>query len=338
MKLLRKSIALSLVIALVLSCVCIVQADTVNSKKLAYLREDVTVEYDREILTFKDEQNATVYPLTFNGSTYLPVRAISGLMGEPIEWVSSAHTVFIGKTLSRPMKYLISPEESPYIHTADSKASGKMSTITVIEQKNVLIMYDFEQLTFKDEKGNTVYPINYNGSNYLPLRAIADLMGEDIVWDSVTKTVYIGAMEPEEEEEETPAVREETMALLTLCDKEAEIYNRATSKIATIATWTPEDALLMAAEISSDLTEAEACTLEAKELMKTETFTPEEFNACEKLYEFIEITEHYILVMENIAYMAANGEDYSMFAETFLTFALESERTMNAALEAISCL
>ena len=77
---------------------------------------------------------------------------------------------------------------------------------------------------------------------------------------------------------------------------------------------------------------------EAKKLLKTETFTDEEKEACQKLCDFIEITEYYILVMENIAYMAADKQDYSIMAENFLNFALESEKAMDSAREAIECL
>ena len=94
----------------------------------------------------------------------------------------------------------------------------------------------------------------------------------------------------------------------------------------------------MAASISDDLRTAASNKSEAKKLLRTETFTEEEHAACERLCEFIEITEYYILVMENIAYMAADKQDYSVMAETFLNFALESDKAMDAAREAIECL
>jgi len=329
--------------------------------KSAYLREDVKVEYNRELLAFKDEKGNPVYPITYKDSTYLPIRAISGLMGEPIEWMSRAKTVYIGKTLTRPMKTIINNHDSPYVEfihpdliekgqngnsgaavTEDGNVivlpgSGPRTVIAVREMKNIYVMYDFNALTFKNEKGEIIYPVNYNGNNYLPLRAIAELMNEDIAWDPKTNTVYIGSMVAIKEEVKKP-VREETVAIQELFNKEAEVYNTATGYIAGIAGWTNEDAPKMAASISEALLVAEALSNEAEELRKTETFTEEEEAAAQKLYEFIAVTEYYILVMENIAYLEVAGEDYSMLAETFLDFALASDKAMENAMEAIQAL
>lgn len=341
---LKKLTASATVISIVLSSAAsyaipsnVSAANYTDTRRAAYLREDVTVELDREKLSFADENGRAVYPLTYNGSTYLPIRAVSGLMGEPIEWNNEAKTVYIGKTLSMPVKYLLDPAESPYVKVTADGAGGEMSNIVVREQRSIYIMYDFEKLEFRNESGTVIYPINYNGSNYLPLRAIAELMGEDIVWDGKTKTVYIGSMTPVEETDE-PEMRDETFSIIELYDREAELYNLATAKIAAISSWTDDEARLMAASISDDLRTAASNKSEAKKLLRTETFTEEEHAACERLCEFIEITEYYILVMENIAYMAADKQDYSVMAETFLNFALESDKAMDAAREAIECL
>ena len=162
-------------------------------------------------------------------------------------------------------------------------------------------------------------------------------MGEEIVWDNKTKTVYIGSMTPVEETDE-PEMRDETFSIIELYDREAELYNLATAKIVEISKWTDDQAPVMASSISEDLRTATLNNYEAKKLLKTETFTDEEKEACQKLCDFIEITEYYILVMENIAYMAADKQDYSIMAETFLNFALESEKAMDSAREAIECL
>lgn len=364
MKKIRKTIVLILAMAITSGSTAMVFADTTpppSTLKSAYLREDVRVEYNRELLAFRDEKGNAVYPITYGGSTYLPVRAISGLMGEPIEWMARAKTVYIGKTLTRPVKTIINNHDSPYVEflypelieegtdgapgaavTKDGSVimlpgSGSRSVIAVREQRNIFVMYDFEQIELMNEKGEIIYPINYNGSNYLPLRAIAKLMNEEIIWDGNTNTVYIGSMEKITPEEQEP-VREEALAIQDLFNKEAEVYNTATGCIAGIAGWTNETAPEMAAKISDCLLIAQALSNDAVELRKTETFTEEETAAAQKLYEFIAVSEYYILVMENIAYMEVAGEDYSMLAETFLDFALASDKAMENAMEAIQSL
>ncbi|WP_309120995.1 stalk domain-containing protein [Paenibacillus sp.] len=43
-----------------------------------------------------------------------------------------------------------------------------------------------------DGSGNRVYPITYNGTTYLPVRAVGEAMGVNIGFDTATNTVLIG--------------------------------------------------------------------------------------------------------------------------------------------------
>ena len=51
----------------------------------------------------------------------------------------------------------------------------------------------------KDEDGNALYPISYNGSTYLPARAVAEALGTSVGYDSATNTVLIGEGAPQAE-------------------------------------------------------------------------------------------------------------------------------------------
>ena len=45
----------------------------------------------------------------------------------------------------------------------------------------------------KDANGQTVEPFIYNGTTYLPVRAVGTAIGKDVSWDGVEKVVYLGA-------------------------------------------------------------------------------------------------------------------------------------------------
>ncbi len=45
----------------------------------------------------KDANGNTVEPFTMNGTTYLPVRAISNALGKDVEWDGATNSVYIGK-------------------------------------------------------------------------------------------------------------------------------------------------------------------------------------------------------------------------------------------------
>lgn len=52
----------------------------------AQLRRDFTVKVDGEVKEFKNKQGDVVYPLLYDGTTYLPLRAIGELMGKTVFW------------------------------------------------------------------------------------------------------------------------------------------------------------------------------------------------------------------------------------------------------------
>lgn len=44
----------------------------------------------------------------------------------------------------------------------------------------------------RDAKGNKVEPMAYNGTNYLPVRAIAQALNQTVEWDAKNNSIYIG--------------------------------------------------------------------------------------------------------------------------------------------------
>lgn len=62
----------------------------------AYLRPDVSVVVDGVKQSFKDANGKVVYPIYYNGTTYLPVRAIGGLMDKSVDYDATSKTVYLG--------------------------------------------------------------------------------------------------------------------------------------------------------------------------------------------------------------------------------------------------
>lgn len=55
------------------------------------------------------------------------------------------------------------------------------------------IIVDGEKQTFTDANGTEVYPLVYNGTTYLPVRSIGNLMGKNVGWDDVTNTISLNS-------------------------------------------------------------------------------------------------------------------------------------------------
>lgn len=58
---------------------------------------------------------------------------------------------------------------------------------------NIKIFMDGEEVTPKDGNGQSVEPFIYNGTTYLPVRAVSNAVGKEVSWDGVEKVIYLGA-------------------------------------------------------------------------------------------------------------------------------------------------
>ena len=67
-------------------------------------------------------------------------------------------------------------------------AAGK--NITVYPGVNIYI--DDQKLNPKDVNGNPVEVFVYNGTTYLPVRAVSEALGKPVQWEGSTYSVYVG--------------------------------------------------------------------------------------------------------------------------------------------------
>lgn len=66
-----------------------------------------------------------------------------------------------------------------------------MQEIIAYLNYSINIVVDGETKELKDAQGNRVYPISYNGTTYVPIRAVSTLLGVDVKWDSVHGNVVL---------------------------------------------------------------------------------------------------------------------------------------------------
>ena len=66
-------------------------------------------------------------------------------------------------------------------------AFAKVANMSIpVSFNNIKIVVDGQQISTSKE------PFTYEGTTYLPVRAVAEAVGKDVSWDGATKTVYIG--------------------------------------------------------------------------------------------------------------------------------------------------
>lgn len=90
---------ITLAIALALVCGMVIGANAADTLKeiTAYLNYGITIKYDGETQNLTDASGNRVYPITYNGTTYLPVRAVSNMLGIGVDWDGASQTVLLGK-------------------------------------------------------------------------------------------------------------------------------------------------------------------------------------------------------------------------------------------------
>ncbi len=59
------------------------------------INPNITVKYNGKAQAMKDVNGNPVYPMLYGGTTYLPVRAVSNMLGVKVEWDGSAQTVLL---------------------------------------------------------------------------------------------------------------------------------------------------------------------------------------------------------------------------------------------------
>ena len=100
---------LVLISTIVLCTGVVAFASSLTTEIKAILSREVTIRYCGEVQNMKDGSGNPVYPIMYNGTTYLPVRAVSNMLDIPVDWDASTKTVILG-TEEKPPKSVLSFE------------------------------------------------------------------------------------------------------------------------------------------------------------------------------------------------------------------------------------
>ena len=145
----------------------------------AQLRPDVAIVIDGSQRVFYNAAGQQVHPISYGGTTYLPLRAIGELMGKNVDWNGETKTASLGGVRTG----------GAVAGTPDTAAQKQDVSVEIRDDFTILV--DGTARSFADAAGGVVYPLLYQGSTYLPIRAIGQLMGKSVDWDSKTRTVTL---------------------------------------------------------------------------------------------------------------------------------------------------
>ncbi len=143
------------------------------------MRSDFSIVVDNKEVYFKSSSGEDIYPILYKGSTYLPVRSIGEIMGKNVNWDEKNKTINISGVREASVSY-----------NSKNKNNGA-ENILIQERSDFTILIDGNKKEFHSVLGQKIYPILYNGSTYLPIRAIGEIMDKEVLWDAENNTVTL---------------------------------------------------------------------------------------------------------------------------------------------------
>lgn len=121
----------------------------------------------------------TPYSILYNDTTYLPLRKIGNYLNKQVEWDDDTRTV-----------YLFDDEYIKDESIVKYECSSDMFNTVSINIDGKTVIYPNQPYVFDDET-QTPYSIIYNGTTYLPMRQLCELLEKKIYWNGDSRTVSI---------------------------------------------------------------------------------------------------------------------------------------------------
>ena len=173
-----KTLIFATMTAVVLSCG--VSAFAVSDVHATVYLDPVFVE-GRQVYCWTPDGKQTDY-LSYNGTTYIPIRTAGEWMGKNVAWDEASKTITLSGTSEK-----VYHNQTEY--EADDQTLKKLRNegMTVKLRDDIKVVVDGKTQDFKNAKGEAVYPINYNNMNYLPVRNIGELLGMTVTYQPKIK-------------------------------------------------------------------------------------------------------------------------------------------------------
>ena len=115
--------------------------------------------------------------LSYNGTTYIPIRTAGEWMGKNVAWDEATKTITLSGTAQK-----VYHGQTDSAVDSDTWNNLLAQGMTVRLRDDITVIVDGAVQDFKNAKGESVYPINYNDMNYLPVRNIGELLDMTVTY------------------------------------------------------------------------------------------------------------------------------------------------------------
>lgn len=166
----------TLLIVMLIFCA---MGSTIFAKSLSETAEifynNIKIYIDGAEIVPKDANGNIIEPFTMNGTTYLPVRAVSNAFGQDVEWDGATQSVYIGKKdQTKPDNYLEKIQYNDYKEANTSSdfnvINGTVNDYTGNTYTNGILFYSYnpyDTLNEDTDEANILitYPLNSQYKN-----------------------------------------------------------------------------------------------------------------------------------------------------------------------------
>lgn len=116
----KKILAALCAVALMVGCMAIGAGAATSSQTIqALLSFGTPIKYNGQVQTLKDANGKQVFPILYEGTTYLPVRAVCGMVGVAVDYDTATGTVILGEKDQTPVTSDMFKGDFATIYTSD---------------------------------------------------------------------------------------------------------------------------------------------------------------------------------------------------------------------------
>jgi hypothetical protein len=174
MKFTKKSLVVLLLVVSVLFGATGVYAGANLEKISAYLNHDINFVVDDQEWQPKDPDGHVLSPIVYNGSSYLPTRAIAEAVGAKLDWNNDTKTITIESTGYDPNVGIPYKDALTYAPvTADTLNDSSPSAFDKIAQLAIEVTSDVYNVNYKNYDGLPDHPLLLSKEYYSKLEVAA---------------------------------------------------------------------------------------------------------------------------------------------------------------------